>query len=205
MDFNKGNMINNALRFDEQTPQETGPNGRPVKMLTPQQAIIGATVLFELNVNPQELIEMAEKASLPYGDDEPEGTEKLRREWFGFVHAGVTYALMGRAPQQAVAGYLGTTLELMERFAGYDRAATDDFIDSTLTGYMELLTSGEQRKCPDRLLSRVVGENYADVLSTDQIAFMSGMMAITLCNILDTLERYSFSTTEQAGQTEQAE
>lgn len=201
MDFNSDMRDEDEATKDSAAPQDC-PEDRPAKRLSPRQAVIGATVLFELNVNPQELAEMAEKASLPYGDDEPDGTDKLRREWFGFVHAGIIYALMGKAPQQAVAGYLGTTLELLERFAGYDKATSEDFIDTTLTGYLELLASGEQRKCPDRFLCGVVGENYADVLSTDQIAFMSGMMAITLCNILDTLERYTYLEGELADDSE---
>jgi len=182
MDSSK--LINNTLPGD--------PEDNPTKTLTWEQAVIGACSLFELNIDQEELRRMAEKASLPYGDAHPQETETLRREWYGFVHAGIIYALLGKAPRRAIVGYIGKTKELLARFAGYDEEASDAFIDNTLNGYMELLAGNEQRKTPHLLLGRVVGSNYMETLSKDQIAFISGMMAITLCNILDTLERYTF-------------
>ena len=186
MDFTK--MINNDL----------GPglvrsaDGTPFKPLTWRQAITGACTLFELNINPDELKDMAERATIPFGPDHPESTEALRREWFGFVHAGIIYALMGKAPDKAITGYISCTRDLLSQFGGYDTAAADDFIDNTLHKYMELLLQREQRQCPKRLLEAVVGPEYATTLDNNKIAFVSGMMAITLCNILDTLERYTF-------------
>ena len=162
------------------------------KSLTWEQAVLAGCALFELNINEGELQRMAEKASLPYGKDHSRNTVDLRREWYAFVHAGIIYALLGKAPRRAIFGYISKTKELLARFAGYDNAAADAFIDNTLNGYIELLVKNEQRKTPGLLLGRVVGDSYMDSLSKDQIAFISGMMAITLCNILDTLEQYDF-------------
>lgn len=171
---------------------QPGEPGTPKKSLTPSQAVIGAMALFELNTKEDELAEMAQRASLPYAPEDPETADLLRREWYGFVHAGLVWALMGRATTATVAGYLGTTAELLHRVAGYAPEEVDVFVDTTLTGYMELFAAGEQRQCPIRLLSQVVGEDFQETLSSDQIAFASGMMAITLCNMLDTLDRYAF-------------
>lgn len=162
------------------------------KLLSPRQAVIGAVALFELNTKEDELADMALRAGLPYGPDEPDGTDRLRREWYGFVHAGIAWALLDKAPAEAVSGYLSGTLEIMERFAGYEREEAELFVATTLTDYMRLLSTAEQRQCPIRLLSHVLGQDFAEILSNDQIAFVAGMMAITLCNILDTLDRYSF-------------
>lgn len=171
--------------------QPGGP-GAPKKSLNPSQAVVGAMALFELNTREDELADMARRASLPYAPEDPEAADLLRREWYGFVHAGLVWALMGRATTSTVAGYLGTTAELLHRVAEYTPEEADAFVDTTLTGYLELFASGEQRQCPLRLLSRVVGEDFQETLSNDQIAFTSGMMAITLCNMLDTLDRYAF-------------
>lgn len=179
-----------------------GAENEPVrKFLSPRQAVIGAVALFELHTKEEELADMALRASIPYGPDEPEGTDRLRREWYGFVHAGIAWALLDKAPAEAVSGYLGGTLEIMERFAGYEREEAEQFVASTLTDYMRLISTGEQRQCPVRLLSHVLGEDFTEYLSNDQIAFVAGMMAITLCNILDTLDRYSFLEGEDGPRT----
>ena len=195
MDFT--NMINNDL----------GPgvvrsaDGTPFKPLTWRQAITGACTLFELNINQDELKDMAERATIPFGPEHPESTEALRREWFGFVHAGIIYALMGKAPDKAITGYISCTRDLLAQFGNYDTAAADNFIDNTLNKYMQLLLQREQRQCPKRLLEAVMGPDYTNTLDNNKIAFISGMMAITLCNILDTLERYTFLPDEDTNET----
>ncbi len=166
--------------------------GQERKALTWDQAITAACALFELNVNERELEEIAERATLPYGDGYPEETARLRREWMGFVHAGIIYAMMDRASSRSVEGYIACTRQLLEHFAGYDSRTTESFIDTTLSSYVGLLLNRQQRQCPQMLLEAVLGKDYASKLSADQIAFIAGMMAITLCNILDTLERHDF-------------
>lgn len=178
------------------------PSHNAQKSLSPRQAVIGAMALFELNTREVELADMAERADLPYGPDDPEATDRLRREWYGFVHAGLVWALMGRTTNEAVAGYLSTTAELLSRAADYTTDESDAFVDTTLTRYLRFFAENEQRQCPLELLAKVAGEDFAETLSNDQIAFVAGMMAITLCNMLDTLDRYSFQEYEQEGEND---
>jgi len=155
----------------------------PQKQLSYTQTVMASCALLELNVAEKDLKQMAEKASLPY-------SESLRLQWMGFVHAGIIYSLMDKAPQEVVVQYVGQTKPLLKRLADMDDVRADAFIDSILNPYVELLMSHEQRKTPFRLLNSCMGEGFAEAMEAPKLAFISGMMAITLCNILDTLGRY---------------
>ena len=157
----------------------------PRTQLTWEEVVIAATALFELNINESELSLMAEKASVPLSDS-------LRLQWMGFVHAGIICAIMDQAPRRAVVEYIAQTKPLLNKFARLDEAAANSFIDTVLNPYVQLIMGHEQRKTPFRLLEQVMGKGYPESMEKPKLAFISGMMAITLCNILDTLGRYEF-------------
>ena len=166
-------------------------NAQP-KVLRGDRAVLAACALFELSTKEDELKEMAAHASLPCGEDFPERAAALRREWFGFVHAGIICALMDKAPAETVEAYIACTRDLLARVGGYGAEEAESFIDTTLHAYASRIVKNEQRACPQLLLENVLGTEEAAKLSRDQLAFIAGMMAITLCNILDTLDRYCF-------------
>ena len=49
------------------------------KILSPEQAVQAACILFELNTREQDLLEMAQRAGVPCGDDA--SRRALTREW----------------------------------------------------------------------------------------------------------------------------
>ena len=59
------------------------------KILSPEQAVQAACILFELNTREQDLLEMAQRAGVPCDDEA--SRRALTREWYGFVHAAVVY------------------------------------------------------------------------------------------------------------------
>ena len=115
------------------------------KILSPEQAVQAACILFELNTREQDLLEMAPRAGVPCGDDA--SRRALTREWYGFVHAAVVYGLMAQ---------------------------------------------NQQKQCPSLFYQRLVGEGALETLPKERVAFLSGMMAITMCAILDKLGQYEF-------------
>lgn len=123
-------------------------------------------------------------------------SERIRLEWFGFVHASVVYALMDTAPNAVVFDYLRSTRTLIATRAGLDEAALDTFVDVTLAGYLERMARKAQRECPllffERLLHLSPGE--AAKMPPPRLAFVGGMMAVTLCCILDSVEQCRFIT-----------
>ena len=86
------------------------------KILSPEQAVQAACILFELNTREQDLLEMAQRAGVPCGDDA--SRRALTREWYGFVHAAVVYGLMAQASNQVMAEYLRSTRTLLSQMAG---------------------------------------------------------------------------------------
>ncbi len=171
------------------------------KVLSGDRAVLAACALFDLSTKEDELKEMAAHASLPCVEDR-EKVAALRREWFGFVHAGIICALMDKAPSETVEAYIACTKDLLARLGGYSAKEAEDFIDTTLHTYASLIVKNEQRACPQLLLENVLGKEEAAKLSKDQLAFIAGMMAITLCNILDTLDRYCFLPEAQDSQSD---
>ena len=53
------------------------------KILSPEQAVQAACILFELNTREQDLLEMAQRAGVPCDDEA--SRRALTREWYGFV------------------------------------------------------------------------------------------------------------------------
>ena len=124
---------------------------------------------------------------------------RVRLEWFGFVHAAVVYALMDAAPNDVVFAYLRSTRTLVSTRGELDEAGVDAFVDQTFAGYLERMARKTQRECPllfyERLLELAPGE--AASLPAPRLAFVSGMMAITMCCILDKIEQDDFEASAE--------
>ena len=160
------------------------------KILSPEQAVQAACILFELNTREQDLLEMAQRAGFPCGDDA--SRRALTREWYGFVHAAVVYGLMAQASNQVMAEYLRSTRTLLSQMAGYTPEQIESFIDDTFSSYIRLMAQNQQKQCPSLFYQRLVGEGALETLPKERVAFLSGMMAITMCAILDKLGQYEF-------------
>lgn len=173
------------------------------RALSQQEGAQAACFLFELNTKETDVLEIAERAGLapgtplvcPRDGAEAAVVEKavLLREWYAFVHAAVVYGLMAEAPNAVVADYLRATRELLATLAGYDTARIDDFIDDAFAGYIQLMARNQQKECPARFYRRVLGAEDITLLPPERVGFLSGIMAITMCAVLDKLGQYTFS------------
>ena len=65
-------------------------------------------------------------------------------------------------------------------------------IDDTFSSYIRLMAQNQQKQCPSLFYQRLVGEGALETLPKERVAFLSGMMAITMCAILDKLGQYQF-------------
>ena len=166
---------------DDATPKE----------LSPEQAVQAACFLFEINTREQDLLEMAQRAGIPCADAKDQSA--LTREWYGFVHAAVVYGLMAHASNQVMADYLRSTRTLLAQVAGYSPEQIETFIDDTFSGYIRLMAQEKQKLCPALFFQRLLGTESLESLPAEQVAFLSGMMAITMCAILDKFGQYAFS------------
>lgn len=174
-----------------------GLENRARKPLSRLDGVRAACLLFELNTREEDILEMAGRAGVAPGATGPEGTghpvkrDDLLREWRGFVHAAVVYALMAEAPNVVVAEYLRATRELLAR-AGYEDEVVEHFIDNTFAAYIRLMAQNRQKECPIRFYEQVLGVSDISCLPSERVAFLSGMMAITMCAVLDKVGNYEF-------------
>lgn len=161
------------------------------KTLSPEQAVQAACFLFELNTREQDILEMADRAGIPHGD--ALARKALLREWFGFVHAAVVYGLMAQAPNMVMAEYLRSTRALLGQTAGYSPEEIESFVDETFSGYIRLMAQNKQKLCPALFYQRLLGTDSLESLPAERVAFLSGMMAITMCAVLDKFGQYDFA------------
>lgn len=161
------------------------------KTLQPEQAVQAACFLFELNTREGDILEMADRAGIPHADAPARKT--LTREWYGFVHAAVVYGLMAQAPNLVMAEYLRSTRALLEQTAGYSPEEIESFIDETFSGYIRLMAQNKQKLCPALFFQRLLGTESLESLPAERVAFLSGMMAITMCAVLDKFGQYDFA------------
>ncbi len=166
------------------------PEHAEKRLLTPEEAVRAACILFELNTGEQDLLDMAGRAGIPCAEEAER--KALVREWYGFVHASVVYGLMAQASNQVMAEYLRCTRTLLAQTAGYTPEQIESFIDETFSGYIRLMAQNQQKECPALFFRRLVGEGSLEKLPKERVAFLSGMMAITICAILDKLGQYEF-------------
>lgn len=111
---------------------------------------------------------------------------------YGFVHAAVVYGLMAQASNQVMAEYLRSTRTLLSANGRVYPRAVESFIDDTFSSYIRLMAQNQQKQCPSLFYQRLVGEGALETLPKERVAFLSGMMAITMCAILDKLGQYEF-------------
>lgn len=182
-----------------ETPQATTPR----KRLTPEQGVQAACFLFELNTREQDLTEMAQRAGIRC-DADSDTRERVIEEWYGFVHAAVVYGLQNCASNGIMAEYLRSTRVLLAQVARYDAERIETFIDQTFAGYIGLMARNEQKQCPALFYKRVLDISDLTELPKERVAFLSGMMAITMCAILDKLGAYDFADEDETRTEEQA-
>lgn len=96
---------------------------------------------------------------------------------------------MAQASNQVMAEYLRSTRTLLSQMAGYTPEQIESFIDDTFSSYIRLMAQNQQKQCPSLFYQRLVGEGALETLPKERVAFLSGMMAITMCAILDKLGR----------------
>ncbi|MFQ8735532.1 MAG: hypothetical protein ACLSAH_05340 [Bilophila wadsworthia] len=120
------------------------------KILSPEQAVQAACILFELNTREQDLLEMAQRAVFLW---RRRLRRALTREWYGFVHAAVVYGLMAQASNQVMAEYLRSTRTLLSQMAGYTPEQIESFIDDTFSSYIRLMAQNQQKQCPSLFTS----------------------------------------------------
>ena len=173
------------------TTEETQATPCP-KKLSKEEAVQAAVILFELNTKREELLDLLERAGIPCDDAHAALRETAIEQWYGFVHAAIVYALMNQAPNAIVAEYLRSTRILLQTIAGYSEDHLEQFIDTTFSGYVRLMAQDKQKESPVLFYKQVLGGNPVEELPVERVAFLSGMMAITMCAILDKLEKYTF-------------
>lgn len=156
------------------------------KILTCAQATEAAAILFELNTKPEEICSMVGHASLP---DSAEDMACIVKEWYGFVQAAIVYALMHNAPAGVVAAYLQSSTALLQTRAGYDVQTAHAFIDQVFTPYMECLVQNRQKDCPALFIHRITGLELS-AAPPITVRVVSGVMAMTLCTMLDKVSAY---------------
>ena len=86
------------------------------KILSPEQAVQAACILFELNTREQDLLEMAQRG-VPHNDD-ASASASPRMVRLRFTPP-VVYGLMARSANQVMAEYLPEHRTLLSQMAGY--------------------------------------------------------------------------------------
>ena len=99
---------------------------------------------------------------------------------------------MAQASNQVMAEYLRSTRTLLSQMAGYTPEQIESFIDDTFSSYIRLMAQNQQKQCPSLFYQRLGGEGALETLPKERVAFLSGIMAITMCAILDKLGQYEF-------------
>ena len=102
------------------------------------------------------------------------------------VYKRQVYGLMAQASNQVMAEYLRSTRTLLSQMAGYTPEQIESFIDDTFSSYIRLMAQNQQKQCPSLFYQRLVGEGALETLPKERVAFLSGMMAITMCCLLYT-------------------
>lgn len=160
------------------------------RRLSVAEAVRAASILYELNSKPQDVLSLARQAALPCAG--PEEEKALLREWRAFAHAAVLYGLMARAPNVVVVEYLRATQDMLRR-EGYTPDEAEQFVDGAFRAYTEPLLRTQTKECPALFFRRLTGREPADA-PPHSVAVVSGVMAMIFAAVLDKLEQYEFAT-----------
>ena len=158
------------------------------RKLTVAEAVKAASILFELNTGESGVLALAGKAGLPCATDEEK--KALMLEWRAFVHAAVLYGLMVQAPNVVVVEYLRVTQQMLGSL-GYAPKEAEDFVDGAFRAYVDPMVRTKTQECPSVFFRRLLNKDVAEVPAA-AAATVSGVMAMILSAILDTLEQYEF-------------
>ena len=163
------------------------------KKLTREEAVKAACILFELNTKENDILEFAEKAGITFEKESTRTKECVLNEWYGFVHAAIVYALSTKVSNDVMLDYLRCTHDLLQKVGKYDDVAVEAFVDDTFAGYLTLLIQEKQKECPNLFFQKVLGVKDITTLPSERVAFLAGMMAITICALLDKMEEYEYT------------
>ena len=133
------------------------------KILSPEQAVQAACILFELNTREQDLLEMAQRAGVPCDDEASRRASPRRMVRLRSPLPWCT-AWMAQALQQVMAEYLRSTRTLLSQMAGYTPEQIESFIDDTFSSYIRLMAQNQQKQCPSLFYQRLVGEGALETL-----------------------------------------
>lgn len=164
------------------------------KILHWRDSVHAAQTLFEIHSREQDCQALIDAIGEPAVLD----SRGICREWYAFVHAGLVYGLMEHAPNIVVVEYVRSTHAILEHCAGYSAAEADLFVDEAFTPYLDFLSRNEAKLCAVLFLQRVFGHDDIRAVPSKKIAFVSGMMALTLSGILDAMEDFDMRATDSA-------
>ncbi len=159
------------------------------KKLPLSQAVDAACILFSLNTEPEQLVNMVDQMEKDGFTPHSIDRNLFCKEWYGFVHATLAASLMVHAPNSVLVAYLRNTTSLLKtRNVPKDQAK--NFVDTHFAPYMELVGKEEQRKCPQQFFKAVCGIHDVDKIPPRALAFISATMALVLSAVADKLEQY---------------
>ncbi len=159
------------------------------KKLQKNQAVDAGCILFSLNTEPDQVLNMLEH--MEKDDFTPKSIDSALfcREWYGFVHAAIVAGLMVHAPNSVLVEYLRNTAALLKT-RDIPEEESNTFVDKHFSPYMELVGHSEQKSCPQHFFATVCGIENMENVPPRALAFISSTMALVLSTVTDKLEQY---------------
>ncbi len=153
------------------------------------QAVEGASILFYINTEREQVLQLAkqlEDMGLKCGR---KGEELFCRQWYAFVHASVVSRLMVCAPNSVLVDYLRQTTTLLGH-RGIPKAEAKAYVDTYFSPYMDVIARQEPTQCPQLFLKGVYGIEDLQGAPAKAVALLSGTMAMLLSAVADKLDQY---------------
>lgn len=152
------------------------------KKITCAQSVEIAMLLYEENINQAEITNMIKIANISLSQDM---LPLVFSEWKAFVHAAIVYSLMHHAPAVVACEYIKNIKALMGRHDNLEDE--NSFIDNTFSAYMKCFVEDAAKECPQIFIKKILNININDC-SLQTVKVVSGVMALTISNILDKIE-----------------
>ncbi len=159
------------------------------KKLQKNQAVDAACILFSLNTEPDQVLNMLEHMNKDGLHEYTIDPELFCLEWYGFVHAAIVAGLMVHAPNSVLVEYLRVTISLLKT-RNISEEQAHDFVDVHFSPYMELVGKEEQSACPQHFFSVLCHTERIEDIPPRALAFISGTMALVMSAVADKLEQY---------------
>ncbi len=159
------------------------------KKLQKKQAVDAACILFSLNTEPHQVLNLLEHLEKDGFAPQSIDRDLFCLEWYGFVHAAIVAGLMVHAPNSVLVEYLRNTTSLVKTRPISEEAA-QDFVDKHFSPYMELVGKAEQQGCPQHFFAATCGMTQVEDVPPRALAFIAGTMAMVMGAVTDKLEQY---------------